>query len=560
MGNRVYCYERMEFKVDTDVTYMKFIYADGTEKIAYSFDKQPVFITYDKEGIEHIAKNGEVQKCIRYTPVNTGTLVAEMYAGERMVNSLNIDVVPSENHGYIKVSETDRRYFEYSDGTPCIPIGINMVYPTTYLVSDGTEFGQTTKVSYIGLNQYRSWFKKLQENGANIARLWLGHRYFNPDTENAYELDLVQFSKIDEIVEIAREYDIKLKLTLEQFENFNYSNQEYDGSYSSLIFNLFNKKLYVNGKRCEHMSEWLTDKDCMAAWLFKVNEFAKRYSGDTAIFAIELWNEMSGVLPIFEDVAAWNEIYLPKVREMFPDNLVVNSLGSFDSDCMKEKYTRFCWDKCDFRQIHRYLDQGAPYECCSVNPIEFLSDAMQALKSKEQPLIIAETGAVDKRHSGPFKYYSADDDGLFFADCVYTPFFCESAGCGQIWHWDNRYVESKSLLKMFKPFSTLVKDIDAANENFVSKDLSDNEAYIFVLEGKNYVLGYIRNKTSDWSKLLRDLKEVSEIEELSINIGDLREFELIKIWNDNASGKYADGKVLINDIHHGVMFKAKKVG
>lgn len=558
MKQIVYCYDRMEFKVNSNITSVKFVYEDGIVETSYSFDNQPISVKYDWEGIEHIEKNGEVQKCVRYTPIKPGKLEVQMHDGERIVDSLIIDVFPSENHGYIKVSENDKRYFEYSDGSSFVPIGINMVYPTTYMVSDGSEFGQTTKISYIGLNQYRSWFKKASENGVNVARVWLGHEYFSPDTENAYEYDLIQFSKIDRIVELAKEYNIYLKLTFDNFRQFNYNNGPEGGGYGAFIFKLFNKRLYLNNERCENMEDWLTYEKYADIWLSKINELAKRYSGDVCIYTVEIWNEMNTVSAPFEKILKWNKTYLPKVKALFPHNMLTNSLGSLATEWEKKHYIDFCWDMTDFEQMHRYLDQGASFEVCGENPIEFISDGLSMLKDGKQPIIVSETGAVDMNHSGPFKYYSADDDGLIFADCVYTPFFCESAGCGQIWHWDSRYVEAKSLYKMFKPFKTLTEDIDVVSENFVAKDLSNDKAYILLLESDNNVLGYIRNKTSDWSKLLRDIKEVEDISELSIAIEGLKELKLIKIWDDNAEAEHNEDNIVLKNIHHGVMFKVKK--
>lgn len=83
-------------------------------------------------------------------------------------------------------------------------MGINTAFPSVHISSDGTEFGRSKAFRYIGLKQYERWFKKLSENGCNVARVWLGYEYFNPDTEQAYEFDYKQYSKIDKLLELAK--------------------------------------------------------------------------------------------------------------------------------------------------------------------------------------------------------------------------------------------------------------------------------------------------------------------------------------------------------------------
>ena len=431
-------YERIDFKVCEDVEFLKIIRPDGDEDMVYPFKYQPIKVSYDEEGIETIEPIGREEIHCRYTPDFTGEATIEFHGAK--MSTLELNVLPSDSHGYVEIGITDGKYFAYTDRTPFFSVGINTAFPTVYGKSNGTEFGLSKAFKYIGLKQYERWFKKLSENGCNVARVWLGCEYFNPDTEQAYEFDYKQFSKIDKLLELAKKYSINLKLTLEQFRSFDYERVADSASYDDDIFRKFNKRLYDGDERCNSSTEWLTDDRWRKAWLFKVGEFAKRYSADTAIFAIELWNEMNCVGE-FKTITEWNRDILPEVKKLFPKNLVCNSLGSFDSEFAKEIYNSFCWDKSDFVQIHRYLDQGAPYGDCRENMLDVVKGAFEKMTS-DKPVFLAETGAVNNCHSGPFKFYVNDDRGILFADSVYTPVFLKSAGTGIIWHWDERYVES----------------------------------------------------------------------------------------------------------------------
>ena len=255
------------------------------------------------------------------------------------------------------------------------------------------------------------------------------------------------------------------------------------------------------------------------------------------------------------DINEWNREMLPAVKALFPDQLVVNSLGSLDNKYSLANYLSFPWECADFKQMHRYLDQGAIFEDTKNDPVEVIQSGLKRIDKQDMPLLVAETGAVNNNHSGEFKYYSCDDRGIIFIDCVYTPVFLCSAGCGNIWHWDERYVESKNLYKYYKPLADLISDIDFANENFRSTDLSDNEAYLFILQGKTVNLGFVRNKSDSWKNVLRDLNEPTPIEKLKTDF-PCKNVVAYPIWKGDATKIYLeDGLLTFANVLFGTIFK-----
>ncbi|MBE7053670.1 MAG: glycoside hydrolase family 5 protein [Ruminococcaceae bacterium] len=543
------CFERCEKVIDNSVNKV-FLICENEKTELFPFPYQPINITYDEGGYETIEKSGEEILKIRFTPVKEGNYTLEYTFDDGNKKTESFVVEKSENNGYIKVSDKDKNYFSFSSGKKFYPIGINLTYPTAFMQSNGNEFGRTKIKKYIGLKQYEAWFKKCSKNGVNLVRLWIGHEYFSPDTLNCYEYNLEKFSLLDEMINLAKKYNIYLKLTLEQFRYF-----KYDENDDSQTFHIFNKNLYLDGERCEDIQIWLRDEKWKNAYLSKINEFAKRYGGEVQIFAIELWNEMNCVGPYHLE---WNKEMLPKVKAMFPLNMVINSLGSLDSDRNYEIYKNFCWDKSSFMQVHRYLDLGAKHEKCRDNLVEVIKDGADLMKEDGIPLLIAETGAVEKCHSGPFKYYSHDDDGIFFVDSVYTAVFTKCAGCGNIWHWDERYVESKNLYKYFKPLSDLICDTDFENENFKCFDFSNDDVHLLIMEGNKSTIGFIRNKSHSWKNVLRDLGDVKPIKRFETEIKS-KSVKTYPIWeNDSVKVKIENGKIKFEDLNFGIIFKAEK--
>ena len=540
-------FERVEIKFEKEIASAMLACDTLRDSLRLQpFVLQPVKFLYDEEGIEHCVQTDERFSAVRFTVKREGTYTLDIAFKDGKTYRERFDAVGFSDNGYIQVSKKDARYFEYFNGSPFFPIGINLAFPRRIPVSNKKEFGISGDIAFMGMRQYERWFKRCAQCGVNMARVWVGHEYFSPDTTDANVFEYAQFSKIDKLVELAKKYNIKLKLTLEQFRSF-----RYDADGKDNISRHFDKKLYLNGKQCDSIGQWLSDREWKDAWLNKVNEFAKRYAGDTTIFAIELWNEMN----CLGDINEWNREMLPAVKALFPDQLVVNSLGSLDNKYSLANYLSFPWECADFKQMHRYLDQGAIFEDTKNDPIEVIQKGLQLIDKQDMPLLVAETGAVNNNHSGEFKYYSCDDRGIIFIDCVYTPVFLCSAGCGNIWHWDERYVESKNLYKYYKPLADLICGIDFAKENFKSYDLSNDDAYLFILQGKTVNLGFVRNRSDSWKNVLRDLNEPTPIEKLTTTL-HCKKVVAYPIWENDTTKVYPEnGSLTFANVLFGTIFK-----
>ena len=93
-------------------------------------------------------------------------------------------------------------------------------------------------------------------------------------------------------------------------------------------------------------------------------------SGETAAKGIavlahgwELWNEINAVQG--GDYLGWTEIMLPELHWLFPRNLAMQSLGSYDGEYARGPYLRLAtMPGNDVAQVHRYLDLGAKFEIC----------------------------------------------------------------------------------------------------------------------------------------------------------------------------------------------------
>lgn len=521
-----------------------------TETLKF-FYHVPIDFVYDIHGYEEMETVGAPLLKARFCPDVIGEYKFTVYSGDEILEQGNFVSEKSENHGYVKVSDTDKRYFEYTDGTPYIPIGINMVYPTSYFRSDGTEFGQTAISETMGIKCYEKWIKDFAKSGGNYLRLWLGHDYFNPTGNINGVLKYEQFAKTDAIVALAKKYGIKLKLTFEQFRHVGEKKD------------LFTRKFVTSGGRvCGSAEEWLKDEVWQNAWKEKVLEYLIRYSNEPTVAVWELWNEMLCFDSSVEEITKWTANAAKFIKDNAPNQLVTTSFGSLNPRHSEKWYkAHFSIKELDFLQVHRYLDQGEKQEVRRTDPFVNTAESVKDISTNEKPGILAETGAVNDNHSGPFRYYLSDDRGIIFADTVYPAFFACSAGCGQIWHWDDRYISAKSLYKMFAPFAELVKEVNPIKEEFNSFDLSNGQVLCRVLKGKNTILGYIRNRSDSWYNTLRDMNEAETIENLSIDFETFSasNCSTVKIWEDDTTEfKIKDNALCFANLKYGTFFKIEK--
>lgn len=283
--NTAKTYEILENTVNNNITKIKITKPNGKNVFIEPFVYTYINAEYNEEGYEKITYDGKCELRYRYSPDISGEYTVYEMCGDSIVSEYKFNAEQSGRHGYVKVSGKNNKYFAYSDETPFLPIGINMAFPKKYQLNDGKEFGLSDEYCYIGLRQYEAWFKKASAAGANVVRIWCGHDYFAPERGNADKYVYEQFTKLDKIFEFAHKYGIKLKITMDQFRYFKYDEK---GSYTE---ELFAKELYSGERKCVSVSEWLTDSFWQNKWLDKVNEYAKRYAYDDALFAVELWNK-----------------------------------------------------------------------------------------------------------------------------------------------------------------------------------------------------------------------------------------------------------------------------
>ncbi|MFB3880902.1 MAG: cellulase family glycosylhydrolase [Armatimonadota bacterium] len=531
-----------EFDRQTRADRVVFVGPDGAEQTRPTFLHQPAELTYDDHGYESLSPRGEPVLAARFTPTEVGRYRCRALAGDGVVAESEFRCEASDHPGYVQRSARDPRYFAFTNGDCYCAIGLNLCAP-----------GWGSRNQLLGLGDYRRWLRQLSDNGGNFARLWVSTPYFNAQAEVAGQLDAAVFARLDAVIESARQHGVRLKLCLENFRSL-------DPSLSSQHLAL---KHPDDGRPPADMDEWFLSDVWQQLWWKRVDAYLARYADDPTVIAWELWNEINCCVTSDWSVQRdWTRRVLPMVKAKSPRNLVVNSIGSFDDERYQSWYDDFKMDEMEFQQVHRYLDQGAPWSICHFDAPAFSKDAVERARRPDRPVLLAETGAVNDGHSGPFRYYRADHRGIIFHDTTYPAFFAGAAGTGHIWHWDN-YVDSKNLWDAYCPFADLVAGVKLDEEGFRPLDLSCQRFWAFALLGKQHLLLWLRNRADSWYRVLRDDQEPEALRHQHLGLGALGvqggSITTIFPWRENTGqATLSGGDLQLPPFRYGVLLRIRR--
>ena len=443
---------------------------------------------------------------------------------------------------FVRVSTRDARYFELTNGRPFIPIGLNMIAPP------GGDEEQA-------LARMEQWIQSLSENRGNYIRLWLSNNFFDVEHERSGQYDAEKAKRIDAVLAMARRHNVRVKMTIEHFRYFFGGTQ----SWAAKPFHHVSQ-----GGPAQDVNDFFQGTKSREQFKKKLRWYADRYGSDPTIFAWELWNEMDTVRG--KGYMEWTEEMLAELKKLFPKNMVTQSLGSFDHDSKRPRYQRLClMADNDFANVHRYLDLGASLEVCKGPADIMAAEAIREMQNFKpgKPILLAESGAVEPGHTGPFKLYQKDKAGVILHDVIFAPFFAGASGSGQCWHWD-QYVAANNLWFQFDRFAEAVKDIDPAAEAFEPMSLGHPRLRIYALKGKHTLLTWCRDKQNTWQTELAEDKTPTMVKDAIVSLpkaGNESNQAAVSFYdpwsNQWTQGQAKGNKIILPDFTRSIVIKMR---
>lgn len=384
---------------------------------------------------------------------------------------------------FVRVSPQHTRYFALADGQTYVPIGLNLCWPR--FIENEAE----------GLAKMAFYFRQLEQNGGNYARIWLSAPFWEIEPTKAGQYDEQKLARLDKLLALAQQHGIRLKLCLENFRQLTGYPPKFPGSVG------FDRPAYAtaNGGPLPDMDTYLQSDAGRQLYLNRARKLAERFAGHPAVFGWELWNEMDAVRG--NGWEAWTQTMLTELGTLLPNHLLMQSLGSYDKPAKRAMYERVVGLRAnEVAQVHRYLDAGTNWAVCQ-GPMDVL--ASQATRDLlrfglKKPVMATEIGAVEANHAGPWKRYPDDTLGTLLHDILFAPFFSGAAGPGHAWHWDS-YVEKNGLWWHFGRFTEAIRGFDPVGEQAVPfVDSLPNGVTVYGLRGRTQTLLWLRDGQTTW--------------------------------------------------------------
>ncbi|MCE6991268.1 cellulase family glycosylhydrolase [Dyadobacter sp. CY323] len=406
---------------------------------------------------------------------------------------------------FVRVSTLNPAYLELDNGALFIPVGINICWPRFVSSEDSV------------MNKMEYYLDQLGKNGGNFTRIWLSAPAFEVEHEKAGSYDETIARRIDRLVAIAKRNGIRIKFCLENFRALTNLPPMFAGSVP------FDKPIYdkSGGGGLSSMKDFFTTARGKDLYLKRVEFLAKRYADEPTVFGWELWNEMNSVRiedkKILED---WTSEMLGEVKRRVPKQLVMQSLGSYDTETATEWYRNYSvMPGNQIAQVHRYLDPGAKLEVSKGAMDKLAYDAVRTLKDWDlkKPVLLSEVGAVQAHHAGPSELYPKDSAGMMLHDYLYAAFFAGAAGPGQSWHWDY-YIDKHHLWYQLARFNKAIRGLDPRTEDFKPFVKEENGLTVYGLQGKKTVLLWCRDQANTWEKELGQGIKPTRLSGLSVTL------------------------------------------
>jgi len=180
--------------------------------------------------------------------------------------------VPARDHGFVRVGPT-RRYFQFEDGTPFIPIGHN-------------EWGRRFMEKKYSVQSMEPYFRNMRENGENVLRILTGSKDLPIETRVGVFNPAFQ-AYMDRLVGLAEKHHITLQIAM--WPNV-LNVPRFMGMGLSWSENVYNKK---NGGPAATYDDLFRNPEAMRYQEGRIRYFVDHWGASPSIFAWEIANEFN---------------------------------------------------------------------------------------------------------------------------------------------------------------------------------------------------------------------------------------------------------------------------
>lgn len=275
---------------------------------------QPAFFTEDhaiieQYGREIVRDQGTAHWSVRWTPMEPGSYTWQLiasHAGKDVSQNGQLDCVPSNRAGFVRVSQVDARFFETSDGNFFYPIGHVTRSPDddrwNPLAFDSSVIDAvpapkpSSDTSQLRVGKYQRWFERMHEAGENSCVIWMSPWWLGlewsptrPGYSGLGKYNQRHAAQLDRILQLAEQYQIRVLLYTANH-----------GRYSTVIDPQWFENPYLktaSGGLVDSPTAYFESSDCAELEKNRLRYILARWGYSTALMGLGLCTEVGWVDP-----------------------------------------------------------------------------------------------------------------------------------------------------------------------------------------------------------------------------------------------------------------------
>lgn len=366
-----------------------------------------------RDGVEELTAIGDPEWRIRFTPRMAGKYRWQMHAKEHHGDVVetpwhDIEVMPSQLPGFIRVDPGNARFFSYENGDFFYPLGINLRSPSDNMVPHDVDYKMPNVAG--GSQVINNYIKQMSDARLNVARIWMCPWFAGiewkktvPGYHGLGQYNLQNARRLDWILDTARKHHVSIDLALQNHGPFA---SRYDQEWDDNPYNA------DHGGPLADRRDVLTNKEAKRLFAQRLRYIAARWGADPAIFAWTMWIEVDAIHAQPSAVLSWHEEMIPTLRSFDNGGHPISTMfakNEGQSDIWQSPHV-------DFTQLAAYAEL--------IGGTDRIQEAAQHMRQFRKPAIIEEYGG--SAVPGSMKVLAQNiHDGLWFGimqDLAGTPY------------------------------------------------------------------------------------------------------------------------------------------
>ncbi len=265
-----------------------------------AFYYQPYARLLGTDQVETVSPDGPASWRVRFTPLETGkhTWKLTITAGTQRLETKehSLVVAQGEPHGFVRVSQSDPRYFETADGSFFYPIGQNIHAPFD---RRGAKMLGVPILPNRGTFAYDHYFEKMAANGENAVIVWMSNWWVSVEWSRDWQgfnglsdYNLGNAWRLDLLLDAAQAHGIHVLLVLDNHGKLSkYVDSEWDS-------NPYNAR---NGGPCARPEDFLLGAKPFDIYRKRLRYIVARWGSHPNLLGFEVVSELNlvGTSPAF---------------------------------------------------------------------------------------------------------------------------------------------------------------------------------------------------------------------------------------------------------------------